>query len=66
MTMKSMNRSHRIFYLVVLLVFAVALSTALMLAGERSAEDRKQSNLEPSSVPAWTHATNVQIGGSNA
>lgn len=64
--MKSMNRSHRIFYLVVLLVFAVALSTALMLAGERSAENRKQSNLEPSPVPAWSHATNVQIGGSNA
>ena len=30
------NRSRRMIYLVVLLAFAVALSTALVLAGERN------------------------------
>jgi hypothetical protein len=42
-TVKTIDRSHRIAYLVLLLIVAVALSTALVLAGERSAESLKKS-----------------------
>jgi len=34
--LKKMNRSRRMAYLVLILVFAVALTTALVLAGERN------------------------------
>jgi hypothetical protein len=44
MTVKTNNRSHRVVYLIVLLVFAVALTTALVLAGERKPEGNKSSN----------------------
>ncbi len=36
MTVNKTNRSHRIAFLVVILVVAVALTTALVLASERS------------------------------
>jgi hypothetical protein len=39
-------------YVVVLLVFAVALTTALMLAAERSPEGAKSSTLQSNAVPA--------------
>jgi len=42
MMVKSTNRSRRMIYLVVLLVFAVALSTALVLAGERNSQNHKK------------------------
>jgi hypothetical protein len=49
MTVKTNNRSHRVVYLIVLLVFAVALTTALVLAGERKPEGNKSSStLQPS------------------
>jgi hypothetical protein len=49
MTVKTNNRSHRVVYLIVLLVFAVALTTALVLAGERKPEgNRSSSTLQPS------------------
>ena len=51
MTVKTINRSHRIAYLVMLLVFAVALTTALVLAGERKAEGKKSSTLQTNTVP---------------
>ena len=51
MTVKTMNRSHRVIYLVVLLVFAVALTTALVLAGEIKPEGSKTSTLQPNTVP---------------
>jgi hypothetical protein len=51
MTVKTMNRSHRVIYLVVLLVFAVALTTALVLAGELRPEGSKSSTLQPNTVP---------------
>jgi hypothetical protein len=38
------NRFHRATYLVLLLVFAVALSTALLLAADRQAQDTNKSN----------------------
>ena len=52
MTVKTTNRSHRVIYMVVLLVFAVALTTALVLAAERSLEGAKSSSLQSSAVPA--------------
>jgi hypothetical protein len=52
MTVNSSNRSHRILYLVVLLGFAVALTTALVLAVERSPEGTKSSALQSNTVPA--------------
>ena len=52
MTVKTGNRSHRLIYLVVLLVFAVALTTALVLAGERRAEGSNTRNLQTDTVPA--------------
>jgi hypothetical protein len=51
MTVKTINRSHRGIYLVVLLVLAVALTTALVLAGERKPEG-KSSSLQTNTVPA--------------
>lgn len=51
MTVKTMNRSHRVIYLVVLLVFAVALTTALVLAGELKPDGSKASTLQLSTVP---------------
>ena len=51
MTVKTTNRSHRVIYFVVLLVFAVALTTALVLAGERKLEGSKSSTLRPNIVP---------------
>ena len=46
MTVKTTNRSHRVVYLIALLVFAVALTTALVLAGERKPEGNKSSTLQ--------------------
>ena len=43
MTVKQTNRSHRLTYLIVLLALAVALTTALVLAGERPASPEKQT-----------------------
>ena len=51
MTVKTTNRSHRIAYLVMLLLFAVALTTALVLAGERNPEGHKTSTLQTNTVP---------------
>jgi hypothetical protein len=52
MTVKTTNRTHRVIYMVVLLVFAVALTTALVLAAERSPEGAKSSTLHSNAVPA--------------
>jgi hypothetical protein len=52
MTVKTINRSHRVIYLVMLLVFAVALTTALVLAGELRPEGSKSSTLQRDTVPA--------------
>ena len=46
-----MSRSHRIVYLIMLLVCAVALTTALVLAGERKPESGKSSYLQSNTVP---------------
>ena len=51
MTVQTTNRSRRVVYLVALLLFAVALTTALVLAGERRADGSKSSNLQLSTVP---------------
>ncbi len=51
MAVKTTNRSHRVIYMVVLLVFAVALTTALVLAAERTPEGTKSSTLQSNAVP---------------
>jgi hypothetical protein len=51
MTVKTSNRSHRIAHLVMLLIFAVALTTALVLAGERNPEGKPASSLQTNTVP---------------
>jgi hypothetical protein len=51
MTVNTGNRSHRVIYLVVLLVFAVALTTALVLAGERKPEGSKTGSRQSNTVP---------------
>jgi hypothetical protein len=43
MAVKITNRSHRIAYMVVLLALAVALTTALVLAGQRSVTDQQKN-----------------------
>jgi len=52
MTVKTTNRSHRAVYLIALLVFAVALTTALVLAGERKPEGNKSSTLQSNTSSA--------------
>jgi hypothetical protein len=52
MTAKTTNRSHRVIYMVVLLVFAVALTTALVLAAERHPGGTKSSTLQSNTVTA--------------
>jgi hypothetical protein len=42
MTVKMTNRSRRLAYLVLLLLVAVALTSALVLAGERSSSSEKK------------------------
>jgi hypothetical protein len=51
-TVKTRDRSHRIAFLVMLLIFGVALTTALVLAGERNPEGKKTSSLQTNTVPA--------------
>ncbi len=41
MTVKITNRSHRVAYLVALLLLAVALTTALVMAAERNSQSEK-------------------------
>ncbi len=43
MTVKTKTRSHRIVFMVLLLVFAAALSTVLVMAGERGEASEKKS-----------------------
>ena len=50
MTAKTKNRSRRVIYLVALLVFAVALTTALVLAGELKPDGSNSSTLQPNIV----------------
>jgi len=64
MTVKTTNRSHRVIYFFVLLVFALVLTTALVLAGELKPEGSKSSTLRPNTVP--TLSTVGTWGKSNA
>jgi hypothetical protein len=50
-TVKTKDRSHRIVYLVVLLLFAVVLTTALVLAGERNPEANQTRFLHSIKIP---------------
>jgi hypothetical protein len=42
MTVKTTNRSHRVTYIVALLLLAVALTTALVMAAEQDSQSEKQ------------------------
>ena len=55
--MKKINLSHRAAFLVLLLVFTVALTTALVLAGERSRGSGKKSG----NVGAASHGISAQM-----
>jgi len=50
-TVKTITRSHRAVFMVMLLAFAVALTTALVLAGERKAEGKQTSTSQTNTVP---------------
>lgn len=52
MTVNTTGRSHRVVYLIALLIFAVALTAALVLAGEGKAQGNKPSSLQSNTVPA--------------
>lgn len=43
MTVNKTNRSHRTAYMVVMLALAVALTTALVLAGEKNSDSQKKN-----------------------
>ena len=43
MTVKTTNRSHRVAYIVALLLLAVALTTALVMAAEQDSQGEKQA-----------------------
>ena len=58
MTVKTTNRSRRVAYLVLLLLVAVALTSALVLAGERSANSEKK--VVSQRIPASTQNTNLR------
>ena len=57
MTVNKENRSHRIAYMVALLVFAVALTTVLVLAAERTTAGKGT----PTSLKTETPATQVLV-----
>ena len=57
MTLKTTNRSRRVAYLVLLLLVAVALTSALVLAGERSWDGEKKELSHR--IPASTQTTNM-------
>ena len=56
MTVKTTNRSRRVAYLVLLLMVAVALTSALVLAGERNWNSEKKELSHR--IPACTQTTN--------
>ena len=58
MTVTTTNRSHRVVYMVVLLLVAVALTSALVLAGERSWGSEKKEVSER--IPASAQTINVK------
>jgi hypothetical protein len=58
MTVTMTNRSHRVACMVLLLLVAVALTSALVLAGERSWGSEKKQVSER--IPASTQITDVR------
>ena len=60
MTVTMTNRSHRVAYMVLLLLVAVALTSALVLAGERSWSSEKKAVSERNRASA--QAADVKAG----
>jgi len=63
MTVKMTNRSHRVVYLVLLLLVAVALTSALVLAGERSWGSDKKAVSERIPAKAQTLVVKAELRG---
>jgi len=61
MTVTTTNRSHRVVYMVLLLLVAVALTSALVLAGERSRGSEKKEVSER--IPAGGQTINKMKAG---
>lgn len=61
MTVKMTNRSRRVAYLVLLLMVAVVLTSALVLAGERNSNTGKKE-VSHLIIPASTQSTNLSAG----
>ncbi len=59
--MKKQIRSHRVMYLIVLLMVAVVLTTALVVAGERGVEQQNK-NSESSGKPAAQLVSEGSVG----
>ena len=63
MTVKMTNRSHRVVYMVLLLLVAVALTSALVLAGERNWGSKKQEVSERIPANAQTKDVKEELTG---
>ncbi len=63
MTVKMTNRSHRFVYMVLLLLVAVALTSALVLAGERSWGGEKKEVSERIPANAQTMDVKAELTG---
>jgi hypothetical protein len=61
MTVTTTNRSHRVAYMVLLLLVAVALTSALVLAGERNRGSEKREVSER--IPASGQSINKMKAG---
>lgn len=59
MTVKTTNRSRRVAYLVLLLMVAVALTSALVLAGERDWNSEKKEVSHR--IPGSTQTANLRV-----
>jgi len=63
MTVTKTNRSHRVAYMVLLLLVAVALTSALVLAGERGWGSEKKEVSERISAGAQTINVKAELTG---
>jgi hypothetical protein len=63
MTVTTTNRSHRVAYMLLLLLVAVALTSALVLAGERSWGSEKKEASERIPASAQTIDAKAELTG---
>lgn len=63
MTVTMKTRSHRTTYMILLLMFAVALSTILMVTGERAGASERKSEPSQHSLNAPAHTLGARTQG---